>query len=271
MKSLRRKFVKFIILLLEKIVLYKSLSINVTEEIAVQTKNGIIKFICPNYLTKWRAQTFHEKEPETLEWIDSFNSNDCLWDIGANVGLYSLYAASRGMNVVSFEPALSNSYLFSKNIEVNNFSQKIKLFGIALSDSTEVNTFYMSETTIGTALHGFGEKSTLCKKEESELYQQAMLGFSIDSFLEHFKVPYPNHIKIDVDGIEKKIINGASKTFKDERLKSVMIEIDLESEFPEIRDLMEKCGLKFTEKKHAEVFDNGDYSGVYNYFFKRDI
>ena len=51
---------------------------------------------CTNEINYFRATTFETKEPETLEWIDTIPKNSVLWDIGANVGLYSLYAARHG-------------------------------------------------------------------------------------------------------------------------------------------------------------------------------
>ena len=54
-----------------------------------------IIFFTPNQLIDWRVATFFTKEPETLEWIDSFEKKEKLifWDIGANIGLYSIYNA----------------------------------------------------------------------------------------------------------------------------------------------------------------------------------
>ena len=52
----------------------------------------------------FRFNTLLDKEPETIEWIDSFKPGETLWDIGANVGIYSIYAGLRGLNVLSFEP-----------------------------------------------------------------------------------------------------------------------------------------------------------------------
>ena len=43
-----------------------------------------------NHITQYRADTFSSKEPKTLKWIEQFEDNKCFWDVGANVGLYSL-------------------------------------------------------------------------------------------------------------------------------------------------------------------------------------
>ena len=57
-------------------------------------KNRKMKFYEPNNLISWRVRTILDKEPDTIEWIDNFsidnNDNFIFWDIGANIGLYSL-------------------------------------------------------------------------------------------------------------------------------------------------------------------------------------
>ena len=54
-------------------------------------KKTKITFFIPTRLLYYRADTFSQKEPETLAWIDTFQKNSVFWDIGANVGLYSIY------------------------------------------------------------------------------------------------------------------------------------------------------------------------------------
>ena len=78
-------------------------------------------FSVPNKLNHFRIDTFSEKEPETLEWIDEIPHNSILWDIGANVGLYSIYAAKRrNCQVFAFEPSVFNLELLARNIYLNN-------------------------------------------------------------------------------------------------------------------------------------------------------
>ena len=81
--------------------------INIAQEltpiVTQDTDIGPLKFFCPGILPEYRAKTLLTKEPETIEWIHTFGSDDIMWDIGANVGVYSLYAALRGNRVCSFE------------------------------------------------------------------------------------------------------------------------------------------------------------------------
>ena len=46
-----------------------------------------------------RAETLFTKEPDMIDWIDSFPEDFVLWDIGANVGIYSIYAGLKGGGV----------------------------------------------------------------------------------------------------------------------------------------------------------------------------
>lgn len=111
-----------------------------------QTDAGVIRFWCHGKLPEWRARTLLTKEPETIRWIDGFSPGDTFWDIGANVGVYSLYAAKRGARVLSFEPSPGNYYLLSRNIEINALDEAIAAYCIAFASASGLDTFYMSNT-----------------------------------------------------------------------------------------------------------------------------
>lgn len=142
---------------------------------------------------------------------------------------------------------------------------------IAFNDTTQLNSLYMANTEPGGALSSFAENIDWEGESFSAVFKQAMIGFSIDDFVRQFTPLFPNHIKIDVDGIESKIIKGAEKTLSDKRIKSLLIEMDSSREHycEEITDAIEKAGMQFVEKKHAAMFDNTNYSSSYNYIFMR--
>ena len=103
----------------------------------------------------WRARTSLTKEPETLEWINTFEDADVLWDIGANVGVYSLYAALRRLTVLAFEPSSANSYVLSRNVEINKMDDRVSTFCLAFNNMTKWDLLYMSDTQFGGALSSF--------------------------------------------------------------------------------------------------------------------
>ena len=59
----------------------------------LQYYNKNISLLDINPITKFRSDSFFLKEPETLSYISLFKRTDIFWDVGANVGLYSIFAA----------------------------------------------------------------------------------------------------------------------------------------------------------------------------------
>ncbi|MEW6614431.1 MAG: FkbM family methyltransferase [Thermodesulfobacteriota bacterium] len=252
-------------------VIFAHLSEDLAPVFALKTEVGEIKFFCPGKLPEWRARTLLTKEPETIEWIHTFNKAEIIWDIGASVGVYSLYAGAKGMLVLAFEPHPGNYYLLSRNIEINKMDDRISAYCIAFNDTTKLDTFYMANTELGAALNSFGETLDWEGNTFTASLKQAMIGLSIDDFVEQFNPPFPNGIKIDVDGNENKIVKGARKTLTDKRLKSVLVELDTDRKdyCKEVIDILENSGLKFFKKQHAPEFDNSKFSNVYNHIFVR--
>jgi FkbM family methyltransferase len=219
---------------------------NIPPEISVRTKLGDLKFYCLGRIPIYRATSFFSKEPETLEWIESFEENSVMWDIGANVGIYSLYASLKPeVQVVSFEPAGNNYFLLSKNIELNRLDSKISAYCIAMSDSSTLDDLNMSNTELGGAFQSFGKSIDHFGKPFSPVFRHAAVGFSIDDFISQFSVPFPTYIKIDVDSIESEIIKGAEKTLRDKRLKSILIELDTSrvEYFEKVVEMIDSAGL----------------------------
>src|SRR5437588_843342 len=67
---------------------------------------GVLSFFAPSRLLQDRASTVMTKEPDMIHWIDGFSNDAVLWDIGANVGVFSLYAGfRRRCTVLAFEPS----------------------------------------------------------------------------------------------------------------------------------------------------------------------
>lgn len=238
----------------------------------VQTSRGKIKFHSVGNLSLWRAQTLLTKEPETIEWINGFADDDTFWDIGANIGVYTLYAGiHRQLRVVAFEPSAWNYVLLNENIKLNKLSKSVEALCLAFTETDKIDTLNMQNTDFGSALSSFGVPIDQDGKTFKPSFNQGMLGYSIDSFIETFSPSFPNQIKIDVDGIEDKIVSGASKTFADPRLKSISIELDANR--PHYTDAviqkLEMAGLSLKSKRHSAIFEDGPYAGIYNYQFSR--
>jgi len=236
-----------------------------------------INLFTPNHVVEGRVKTFFTKEPETLEWIDGFNSTRkiILWDIGANIGLYSIYAALKHSNceIVSFEPSTSNLRTLSRNISINNLEDRIKIFTSPLSNKTD-RFLKMKEGQFveGGALNSFGEEYNFEGKKFDSSMNYQLIGKSIKSILENKILDVPNYIKIDVDGIEHLILEGADRYLGDDKLKSLSIEIN--ENFTEQHDkalkIMKEYNFKILHKKqNREMYKSSKHNNTFNYIFVR--
>jgi FkbM family methyltransferase len=233
----------------------------------IETAHGKIGLYCAGRICLYRADTFFTKEPETLEWIDGFTGECVLWDIGANVGLYSLYAALRPtVKVLAFEPSAFNYFILMKNIDINGLDQKLSGFCLAFNDATELACLTMNYLEVGDSCHGLVNFADRVNAGTTAL-QQGVLMYTIDEFVRKFNPPFPTHIKIDVDGVEGGIIKGAKQTLADKRLTSILIEIDEDNPGDkEIVAVLEASGFVTQSRRHAPQFEGSPY---FNYVFTR--
>ena len=112
----------------------------------VKTSNESILFASPDWLSKYRADSFYEKEPETIAFLNTLTKDSILWDVGANIGIYSIYASKvKNVRVYSFEPSLLNVELLFRNVQINDLGSRITILPIALSNKTSILDFYMSK------------------------------------------------------------------------------------------------------------------------------
>ena len=237
-----------------------------------------IKFFVPNQLLEWRVDTYFSKEPETLEWIDRFQEKENLifWDIGANIGLYSIYNSLKHpkSTTIAFEPSSSNLRVLTRNISINNLEKNIKVVSIPLTNKENIfQEMNEGQFVEGGALNSFGEKFDFEGKEFKPIMKYNLLGTTINYFLENSILDIPDYIKIDVDGIEHLILEGGDKFLNDKKVKSLSIEINenFKEQYEKVLNLMNKYEFKLLHKKHNDDMfsDQSKYKNTYNYIFKK--
>jgi len=195
------------------------------EPVVVDSPHGPIRFLGHGLLSFGRASALMTKEPDSLKWIDRIEPGSIFWDIGANVGTLTLYAASREtLRVWSFEPAAANYYNLVANCELNGYSKKVQCLQLGFSDRTEIAFLNVSQLLLG--------RSFSFKEQPNKPYsgKQAVQVWSIDEFIAHYDVPCPNYIKIDVPGLSHEILDGAIKTLSRQGVKEIQIEAHENSE-----------------------------------------
>jgi FkbM family methyltransferase len=171
------------------------------------------------------------KEPETVAWIEEFvRPGDVVFDIGANVGAYSLVvdrATGGRCTVYAFEPSFSTYAQLSRNVALNGSAGRVIPVLVALSDANGLVTFNYSSLDPGTALHALGDSIDNKGKPFRPAFTQPVLSYRLDDFVAQFTRTAPNHVKLDVDGIELKILQGAPRTLADPALRTVLVEVEL--------------------------------------------
>jgi FkbM family methyltransferase len=182
-----------------------------------------------------RAETFKTKEPETLAWVDHIKPGEILHDVGANIGIYSLYAASRGIHVYAYEPMRTNYDALCENIRINNF-RHLKAIYCAISNGE----LRLSEIHIPTTERGAsGSQIGLAIDEHGKAfapvetdYVWTMNLWDACLLLEitgNCHIPPKMHVKIDVDGHEFDVCDGMRRLLRSGWISSVLVEINCDA------------------------------------------
>lgn len=238
--------------------------------ISVDSPAGPVQFSTPNSVTAWRVQTLFTKEPDTIEWIAGFARGAVLIDIGANVGMYTIWAAvTRGARVYAFEPESQNYAVLNRNIARNHVADRAIAYCASLSDKVAFGQLRLSEFVIGSSVHQYSARGETETKRGT--FCQGSYSSTLDTLVAEGIVPVPDHVKIDVDGIEPRIVRGARSTFANPRIKSVLIEVDTRIEDHwNMVDLMLELGFDFSpEQVERAQRKEGPFKGAGNYVFYR--
>lgn len=238
----------------------------------IETPDHQLRFYTPSPLLISRASSLLCKEPDTIAWINHFEDKAVFWDIGANIGTYSLYAAAcRGVTVLAFEPSAANFHVLSRNIQLNELGDRVKGYCIAFSDESKLGMLNISSPAMGAAVSQFGLAGEMSPywNRQAAAASHGMLGFAIDEFIAQFNPPFPNYLKIDVDGLEPEILRGASVTLRDVRLESVLVEVGItiaEKENRSTVSLLEEAGFHFVSRG---LIQGSGTELAANYLFQR--
>ena len=203
------------------------------------------------------------KEPWTVRWIEeSVRPGDVLYDVGANVGSYSLIAAAQpveNLRVVAVEPGYASYAALCDNVALNGFEETVTPLPVVLSDRTGLADLAYRSIEPGAAEHP-------PQAGASAVYRQPVLSFRIDDLVSQIGLPAPTLLKIDVDGAEAPVLAGAPLTLASPALRSVLVEIrrDLTQE---ILGLLDEAGLSL--RSRVEERDGRPLNDVWYGIFER--
>ena len=204
-------------------------------------------------------------DKEVLDCIlQNTNSNSVFLDIGANIGYMSFCVSPFVKKVYSFEPNPNLEKQFYKTVELNSFNNVTRFpFGCSTIESTE--KLYLNKSNIGA--------SSILSHHKNEQFLEIKLK-PLDSFSEQFEKI--DIIKIDVEGYEKFVIDGAEKIIDKYKPKMIIefspmyyerIETGATQKF---YAKMVKYGYKIqnlTTQKSVKSIDDIDYKAIANLYF----
>ena len=231
-----------------------------------------VVYATPSLSTKWRVDTLFEKEPVTLEWIAQFQPGEVLVDVGANVGMYTIWAArTRGARVYAFEPESLNYALLNRNIVANKLESQVVAYCAAISDRSGFGELQLSQFMAGGSCHSLDEKLDAYHRPFRPVYTQGCVSATLDELVAAGKLPQPHYVKIDVDGFEPKVIRGAAKTIRAATVRSLLVEVN--QNLPDHMEMVRELnalgfGHDPLQVSRAERM-SGPFKGCAEYVFKR--
>lgn len=229
---------------------------NVYRPLDYLPKRLLIKITNPNTLSRIKAV---KKEPGTVEWIEkNMSDGDVFFDIGANVGAYSIIFASQNVNakVFAFEPMPATFALLTHNVIKNNLQDNITAIPVALGRVSRLSEFYMSSLEAGSAEHSLDTRKDTFGNDLNAVGCLKMLSMDLDTCVDLFNLPLPNSMKIDVDGNELEVLKGAKKLLSQGVLRTILVEVAVDNFLTkELEGYLNEFG--FIESKRNKLISRG--------------
>ncbi|MEN9910280.1 MAG: hypothetical protein RLZZ540_3439 [Bacteroidota bacterium] len=149
---------------------------------------------------------------DSMFLIHNLKPEDLFVDIGANVGHYSLLAAGIcKAEVIAIEPIPSTFIKLEKNLNLNNLSQKVKIFNIGVGEQNAILNFTRNKDVMNSvALE----------------YETDIVSVEVKKLDDVLIKNNPTFLKIDVEGYEYFVLKGALNVLKNENLKYIIIELN---------------------------------------------
>ena len=209
------------------------------------------------------------KEPETIEWLErTFAEGSVLYDVGANVGAYSLVAAALGgpsCRVIAIEPSPFTFASLCGNILLNDFTGRITPLQLLLTEAAGIRSFVFGSTLAGEASHP-GEEVGEASHPGDEMGRPGLdlVAIPLDEAVRLLDLPEPTHLKVDVDGGEDAVLDGAERTLRSPSLKHVVIEVESgRTDLDHVERVLREAGLT-----RVNVVRHGA-SETYNWMYQR--
>ena len=222
------------------------------ETIRVDFPDAEIRLYAGTAIERQRAAVC-AKEPWTVEWLeDAVAAGEVLYDIGANVGVFSLIAARQcGATVVAFEPGYATFARLCENIQLNGCEAAIVPVPLPLAERTGLVKLRYRHLEAGQSRHSISRGNWHRGDTAAGHYVQPICAVTLDMMVASFHLPAPHHMKIDVDGAELRVLQGAAVTLQSATLRTVLIEVDA-GLWDAVHELLTAAGLELRWRKDRD-------------------
>lgn len=164
-------------------------------------------YVSPSAGLKYLFKSMDTIDPVLLRCAyQAVNPGDVVWDIGANIGLFSFAASARSGatgQVIAFEPDLWLAQILRRSAMIQpQTNASVKVVPIAIASKPSLRNFWIARRSrAANALLGYGSSQMGGIAEE-----QTVPAFNLDHLLS--ELPPPNVLKVDVEGAEVEVLRG---------------------------------------------------------------
>jgi FkbM family methyltransferase len=156
-------------------------------------------------------------------WGDGYHEPGFMWilrkeadgelalDIGANIGYSTLSLCKKMKKVIAIEPDDRSRRILKKNIALNDFKKKVKIYNFAISNKSGERVFYLSKHPNLSAFN---------KNRKYWTKKKMIKTRTVDSLNIN-----PNFIKMDLEGHETEVIEGAEKSLIRTKKCKILLEV----------------------------------------------
>lgn len=201
-------------------------------------------------------------EPMLVEWLKAnLRPSDVFWDVGANVGAFTLLVAPLCKQVFAFEPEPATRMHLLEHVTANRL-RNVTVLALALADSDGVRRLFLGPEG-NTGMHSLVADSAATNSVEVDV-------FRADALLEEGRVAVPNVMKVDVEGAELSVFKGSVGLLRRPELRAVVFETKearpgvIASE--EVRDLLQSHGFEISVLGYS---DDSANDGLNNFIAAR--
>jgi FkbM family methyltransferase len=157
-----------------------------------------------------------------------------VFDVGANIGVFTVLQARKGANVYSFEPNLESYRRLSKNVAMNHLTDRVHLFATALGDEPGTGTMKVSRggTTGGVVIPA---------TKDGLLQGPSVPIVTLDQVVPTLAASRIDLLKIDAEGSEVAVLRGAERTLR--TVQRVIVEYHSRDLLRSVEDILARAGF----------------------------